>query len=45
MYQLRALNRVGGDSGATTHLYLGRFVLSDKGEGGVVGPEPLETSS
>jgi len=44
MCRLRALNRSDGDSGATAHLYLGWFFLSGKGEGGVIGPEPVETS-
>ena len=45
MYRLRALMRADGDSGATAHLYLGWFLLSGKGEGGVIGPEPVESSS
>ena len=45
MYRLRALLRADGDSGATAHLYLDRFLLSGIEEGGVIGPEPLETSS
>jgi hypothetical protein len=45
MCRLRAQNRANGDIGATGHLYLGWFFLYGKGEGGVIGPEPLETSS
>ena len=45
MYRLRALKRVDGGSGATAHLYLGWFLLSGKGEGGVIGPQPVETIS
>ena len=48
MYRLRSLKRADGDSGATTRHFasdLGWFLLSGKGEGGVIGPEPVETSS
>jgi hypothetical protein len=45
MYRLRTPKSADRTSSATAHLYLGRFLLSGKGEGGVIGPAPLETSS
>ena len=45
MYKLRALKRVARATSSIAPLYSGWFLLSDKGEGGVIGPEPLEISS
>jgi hypothetical protein len=45
MYRLWAPKIVDGAGNATAHLYRGWFLLSGKGEGGVIGPQPVETSS